>query len=230
LTLPDQVFRLEEANLPTKLARLLAGRTVPVRILPEEEGVTHRPDAGEYQPVEILFTNPEDEKVWRFPRRWLSLEFGKSPLDPSYSGSRAAEWTEQLHLPTRWDLSEINIDMSEAVIDACGDVADIRVRGTPGKPIKVSWQDPAGTLWRIPHDWRRRRIRLPAYDVLISNEIEPEVARYYAGEEVSVNYHPGSRCCDPDAYRFRDFFDRRWTVKRSDCVLLGYGTAALTTK
>jgi hypothetical protein len=115
--------------------------------------------------------------------------------------------------------------MSKAVIDQCGQVAIVKVRGNPGKPIKVSWQDNSGRLWRIPHDWRLRRIRLPGYDVLISNEIDPEVARGYAEEEVSVNYHPGSRCCLPDTYRSRDCVDHRWAVKMSDCVLLGYGAA-----
>jgi hypothetical protein len=225
LTLPDQRFRLEEANLPPRLARLLAGRTVPVHLLPEKKRASLRPDPDECQPVQVLFTNPEDGKVWRFPRRWFSLADGKPPLESFYSGLGAAVWTEQLHLPTRWDLCEINIAMSKAVIDACGEVAVVKVRGTPGKPIKVSWQDHSGALWRIPHDWRRRRIRLPGYDVLISNEVDPEVAQGYAGEEVSVNYHPGSRCCLPDAYRFRDCFDRRWAVKMSDCVLLGYGAA-----
>lgn len=240
LTLPDQLFRLEEANLPPRLARSLAGRAVTVQVLPEEQAGTRRvtpetesecwldPDGkywNEYQPMRVLFTDPEDGKVWRFPQRWFSPAVGEPPLDSSYSASQAAVWTEQLHLPTVWDLSEINIDMSEAVIHACGQVAVVKVRGTPSKPIKVSWQDPSGALWRIPHDWRRRRIRLPGYEVLISNDIDPEVARGYAGEEVSVNYHSGSRCCLPDAYRFRDCFGRRWAVKMSDCVLLGYGAA-----
>jgi hypothetical protein len=220
LTLPDQLFRLEEANLPPRLARSLAGRAVTVQVLPEEQAGTQR-----YQPMRVLFTDPEDGKVWRFPPRWFRPAVSEPPLDSSYSASQAAVWTEQLHLPTRWDLSEINIDMSEAVIDACGQEAVVKVRGTPGKPIKVSWQDPSGALWRIPHDWRRRRIRLSGYDVLVSNDIDPEVARGYAGEEVSVNYHPGSRCCLPNAYRFRDCFGRRWAVKMSDCVLLGYGAA-----
>ena len=57
------------------------------------------------------------------------------------------------------------------------------------------------------------------------NDGDQAVARGYAGEEVSVNYHPGSRCWLPDAYRFRDCFDRRWAVNMSDCVLLGYGAA-----
>jgi hypothetical protein len=225
VTLPDQLFRLEEANLPPKLARFLVGRTVPVRLLAEQKCATPPFDPHEYQPVQLLYTDPKDGKIWRFPRRWFSPAVSEPPLDSSYSGSRVTIWTEELHLPTRWDLSEINIKMSKAVVDACGQVAVVKVRGTPGKPIKVSWQDHSGKLWRIPHDWRRRRIRLPAYDALITNEIDPEIARGYAGEEVSVNYHPGSSCCLPDGYRFRDCFGRRWAIKISDCVVLGYGAA-----
>src|SRR5262245_40966370 len=79
VTLPDQLFLLEEANLPLGLARFLVGRTVPVRLLPE------KPDKG--QPVGVRFTNPEDRKVWRFPRRWFGLAaaFSEPQLDSSYS-------------------------------------------------------------------------------------------------------------------------------------------------
>ena len=225
VTLPDQLFRLEEANIPSRLARLLVGRTVSVRPATRrfEFDDDWEPESELFTKTPVLFANPEDGKVWRFPRRWFGRAISEPPLDASYSGSQAALWTERLHLPSPWDLWEINIDMSRAVIGACGQEATVKVCGTPGKPIKVSWQDPSGALWRIPHDWRRRRIRLPGSDVLLSNEIDSEVARGYAGDEVSVNYHPGSRCCLPDAYRFRDCFGRRWAVKMSDCVLLGYG-------
>jgi hypothetical protein len=41
-----------------------------------------------------------------------------------------------------------------------------------------------------------------------------------------VNCHPGSRCCLPEQYRFRDDEGSRLPVLIRDCVLLGYGDAA----
>jgi len=42
---------------------------------------------------------------------------------------------------------------------------------------------------------------------------------------VSVNYHPGSLCCLPEHYRFRDEERNKWRVKIRDCFLIGYGDA-----
>ena len=89
--------------------------------------------------------------------------------------------------------------------------------------MKVLWRDASGKAWRIPHDWRRRRIRLPAYDVLLENDVPPDVAEEFAGKAVSVNYPPGSLCCLPDGYRFRDGHGGRWPIRAIDCLLLGYG-------
>jgi hypothetical protein len=58
---------------------------------------------------------------------------------------------------------------------------------------------------------------------LVSNGVIPDVAEEFAGKAVSVNYHPGSLCCLPDGYRFRDAVGDRWAVKMTDCLLLGYG-------
>jgi hypothetical protein len=73
LTLPAEPYRLEEVNLSPTLAASLAGQTVTVRILPEEEVFTRRvnPNAessawldpegnywNDYQPLRILFTDP----------------------------------------------------------------------------------------------------------------------------------------------------------------------------
>lgn len=44
---------------------------------------------------------------------------------------------------------------------------------------------------RIPHDWRKRQIRLPTYDLLRENDVPPDVAEEFAGKAVSVNYRPG---------------------------------------
>ncbi|MDE3181415.1 MAG: hypothetical protein KGM47_17365 [Acidobacteriota bacterium] len=81
LVLPGERFRLEEANLPAKLAASLAGRRVGVLILPEEEARTRqvrlerntsvwRDTEGnywnDYQPVRITFACP-DGTQWRLP-------------------------------------------------------------------------------------------------------------------------------------------------------------------
>jgi len=44
-----------------------------------------------------------------------------------------------------------------------------------------------------------------------------------SGKVVSVNYHPGSLCCLPDGYRFRDGHGGKWPVRAAECVLIGYG-------
>jgi hypothetical protein len=135
---------------------------------------------------------------------------------------REAGWEETIHLPSKWDLQDINIDSIESY-KAWGRERTIKVHAVPGEPIKVYWQDAAGKIWRIPANWRRRRVGLPTYEVLTAQDIPPDVARSYAGKAVSVNYHPGSLCCLPEQYRFRDEEGNRWPVFIRDCLLLGYG-------
>lgn len=239
LVLPGERLRLEEANLPPKLAASLAGQTVSVQILPEEEARTRRVDPqvetsmwrdpkgnywNDFQPVRVLFVG-SDGKQWRLPRRWLNPPDNASVPDVPDHVTRAATWQEELHLPSRWDLEEINIDFMEAV-KAAGRTAVVEVHIAPRRPVKVLWRDNSGAIWRIPHDWRRRRIRLPDRATLVSQGIPAEVAEAYAGKIVSVNYHPGSLCCLPDGYRFRDGDGGKWEVKMRDCLLLGYGDAA----
>ncbi len=236
LRLPGQRFRLEEVNLPANLVRSLAGRNVAVQVLPEEQAGTRRISPGtessawidpqgncwnDYQPLRVLLTGP-DGKVWRLPRSWLEPAIGElSPAVPD-GIERASIWREELHLPTELDLQEINIAAADIAL-AAGRPAAIEVHAAPGKPVKVFWRDSGGVTWRIPHNWRRRRIRLPSSQVLVSQDVPSTVAQDYAGKIVSVNYHPGSLCCLPDGYRFRDREGNRWPVKKRDCVLIGYG-------
>lgn len=233
---PSEPFLLEEANLPPKLAASLAGKRVTVEILPEEQACTRRiqlerdisvvrDEEGNYwnayQPVRLLFADA-DGKKWRLPRRWMNWPFHPDRPEITSRAARAATWQEELHLPSHWDLEEINIDFMEAA-KAGGMPTVVEVHVAARRPIKVLWRDSTGTVWRIPHDWRRRRIRLPDYDVLVAQDIPPEVALKWAGKAVSVNYHPGSLCCLPDSYRFRDGEGGKWPVKKRDCVLLDYG-------
>ena len=59
---------------------------------------------------------------------------------------------------------------------ARGKVAGVEVHVAPGEPVKVFWRGASGTVWRIPHEWRRRRIRLPSYGMLVSQDVLPEIA------------------------------------------------------
>ena len=103
---------------------------------------------------------------------------------------------------------------------------DIEVRVAPGEIPKVFWKGPSGRMWRIPNDWRRRRIKLPNRDGLLRNNFPLYVAEEFGGRIVAVNYHPGSLCCLSDEYRVRDGQGGKWPVKVADCVVVGFGDEA----
>jgi hypothetical protein len=236
LALPSEPWRLEEINLPPAMAASFAGRAVTVRVLPEEEAFTRRIDPpiessgwidpegsywNDYQPLRVLF-NDSTGRVWRLPRLWFTRPAMVEPPIDVGTTFREGTWNEEIHMPSEWDLQDINIDLIESR-KAGGRVTVIKVHAVPGKPVKVHWKDTSGKSWRIPANWRRRRVRLPSSEALISQDIPQEVARSYAGRAVSVNYHPGSLCCLPDQYRFRDEEGNRWPVFMRDCLLLCYG-------
>jgi len=236
LVLPNEQYRLEEINFPAAMAASLRGKQVPVQVFPEEEAFTRRINPpkessgwidpkgnywNDYQPLRLLFT-ASDGKVWRFPRSWLTRpQIVEPSIDSGHIFSEGT-WSEEIHLPSEWDLQDINICPIESQ-RAGGRVSVIKVHAVPGRPVRVDWKDTAGKYWRIPANWRRRRVRLPSYEVLISQDISPEIARSFAGKAISVNYHPGSLCCLPEQYRFRDEEGNRWPVFIRDCQLLGYG-------
>jgi hypothetical protein len=237
ITLPDDAIRLEEANFPTGLAAALAGKAVTVEILPEEAPGTKRAEPDEnpvwidregnrwndYRPTRVLYTDAQG-RVWRLPRHWVTdaLLSNAPQLDSHYPVTRDHVFPENLHLPSRWDLLEINVPSKQAE-EFSGKPVKIEVRLSPDAPVQVFWQDGAGGRWRIPHTWRRRRVRLPTSEVLVTGGVSPAVAASYAGRVVSVNYHPGSLCCMPEHYRFRDEKGNRWPIKIQDCFVLGYG-------
>jgi hypothetical protein len=237
LFLPDGAYRLEEINLPAAMAASLAGKQVTVRAFPEEDAFTRRIDPktessgwvdpegnywNDYQPLRVLFTDLTG-KGWRLPRWWLDRSSVDAQLiETMHSTTGEATWKEKIHMPSEWDLEDINIDLIHARKTG-GKIAAVEVHVAPGEPVLVSWCDDSHLVWRIPADWRRRRIRLPSYDVLVLQDVPPEVAQEYAGTTVSVNYHPGSLCCLPEQYRFRDKEGYRWPVFKRDCLVLGYG-------
>ncbi len=239
IALPTDLLHFEEANLPSDLAAALAGRAVIVEVLAEEMPGTRRAEPGEnpvfidpegnyvndYNPVRVRYT---DDKgcVWLLPRHWLAGSIGCTAPQPDsqYRVTREHVFTEEIHLPSHWDLVEINIPSGQAS-RAGGSPTFAQVHLGPDAPVRVFWTDAQGERWRIPHTWRRRRVRLPATEILTAQCVPPDVAEVYAGRVVSVNYHPGSLCCLPEHYRFRDGQGNRWPVRIQDCFLLGYGDA-----
>jgi hypothetical protein len=240
LSLPRDVFRLEERNLPASLARDLAGRTIEVEVLPEEAALARPVGPDDYpllidahgnywndwRPLRVLLTDSEGRE-WRLPRGWLSESTfcTEAPLEAYCPVSQETAFTETMNLPFKWDLWEVNIPWDEVAIAYRARPATVEVRLSPGEPVTISWRDPNGTIWRIPHDWRKRRVKLPEFSALVSQGIPEDVAGEYAGRIVSVNYHPGTLCCLPEQYRFRDTEGRRWPVQIRNCALVGFGDA-----
>ena len=64
---------------------------------------------------------------------------------------------------------------------------------------------------------------LASTDQVISQEIPPEVSEENSEKIVTVHYHPGSLCCLPDRYRFKDSIGNRWPVRILDCTVIGFG-------
>jgi len=231
-------FRLEERNLPASLAQELAGRTLSVRVLAEEAALTRQVGPDDYpllidpqgnywndwRPLRVLFTDSGDRE-WHLPRGWLSqsLVSSEAPIEAYCAVSQETVFIETMNLPSQWDLWEINMPWEVVAEAHRTHPAMVEVRFSPGEPATVSWRDRNRRVWRIPHDWRKRRVKLPQFDVLVSQGIPNDVAEECAGKIVSVNYHPGTLCCLPDQYRFRDSAGQRWPVSIRHCVLVGLG-------
>lgn len=102
-------------------------------------------------------------------------------------------------------------------------VGDIKVSVGPCEVARAFWKDPSGKVWRIPHDWRRRRLKLPDCKVLLRNSVPHDMAEEFGDRIVAVKCHPGSVCCLRDGYRVRDGREGRWPVRTDDCVVAGFG-------
>lgn len=225
--------------MPEDLATALAGQAVAVKVLPEAPAGTLRLDLNNlpdglpflvgddgiiwngYWPARVLYTDTSG-RTWRLPRHWLTE--GVSPVIEAslYEVTHESSWLESWCPPTWWDLWDINIrDVLAAKGEQCA--AEIKVSVAPGEIPKAFWNGPSGTAWRIPHDWRRRRIKLPGCDGLLRNGFPHYIAKEFGGRIVAVNYHPGSLCCLPDGYRVRDDRGEKWPVRAADCVVVGFG-------
>ena len=191
LRLPSAKHMLEEINLPASLAESLAGKPVRVEMLPETR----------VSPMRVQFV--DRGRTWFLPRRWVCPVSVEPPLDCVYAVTREIEFVEQLILPPFQDLLETNFPEGMALYFDRALATGI-VRVLPKKPAIVMVRDPVGHTWRIPHDWRRRRILLPKAAVLTAQGVPDDVAEHFGQAIVSVNYHPGSLCCLPAHYRFRD--------------------------
>jgi hypothetical protein len=238
LTLPNEKFRLEEINMPEKLAANLAGQTVAVEVLPEVPPQALRfdlnnPPVGlpividedgmawnDHWPARVLYTDAGG-RIWRLPRHWLFG--GVSPVIEAsrYEIAHAASWLERWCLPAWWDMCDINIPEEAAAEDE--GIAGIKVNVAPGEVARAYWKEMSGKVWRIPHDWRRRRIKLPDCDGLLRNDFPGDIAEEFGGRIVTVNYHPGALCCLDDGYRVRDGRGEKWPVRAADCVAVGFG-------
>jgi hypothetical protein len=237
--LPSERFRLEEINMPEELASALAGQAADVEALPEAPAGTRRLDPDDlpdglpflvgddgtawngYWPARVLYTDASG-RTWRLPRHWLTE--GISPVIEAsrYETTHNMAWHEFWCPPTWWDLWDVNI---EDVPTAEGEqgAACVEVSVVPGEIPKVLWRGPSGKAWRIPHNWRRRRIRLPDCGGLLRNGLPLDIADEFGGRIVGVNYHPGSLCCLSDGYRVRDGRGEKWPVRAADCVVVGFG-------
>jgi hypothetical protein len=186
-------------------------------MLIDEDGVAW----NDLWPARVLFMDP-DGRVWRLPRHLLSG--GVLPVIEAsrYEVTHEASWLEILHPPTWWDLCDINIS-DKAASEGTRGIAKIEASVAPGEIARASWKDPSGKAWRIPHDWRRRRIRLPDCEGLLRNNLPQDIAQEFGGRIVAVNFHPGSLCCLRDGYRVRDGRGGRWPVRAADCVVVGFG-------
>jgi hypothetical protein len=196
--LPSERFRLEELNMPDELASALAGQAVDAEALPEVPAETLRldlerlPDGlpflvgddgiawnGDW-PARVLYTDASG-RVWRLPRHWLTE--GVSPVIEAsrYEIAHKSSWLESWCPPTWWDLWDVNIEDAPAEDGQWG-AAAIEVSVAPGEVPKALWRGPSGKAWRIPHDWRRRRIRLPDCEGLLRNGLPPDIAEEFGGE------------------------------------------------
>jgi len=239
ITLPSETFRLEEINMPEELASALAGMAVDVEVHPEAPAGTLRlnlddlPDGqpfaidddgvawNGYWPARVLYTD-DGRRIWRLPQHWLTE--GVSPVIEAsrYEATHSSAWLEPWCPPTWWDIGDANIQDSPGG-DEEWDPFCVEVSVAPGEIPKVLWKGPSGKAWRIPHDWRRRRIRLPDCEGLLRNGLPPDIAEDFGGRIVTVNYHPGSLCCLSGAYRVRDGQGGKWPVRAADCVVVGFG-------
>lgn len=238
---PRNLLQLEEVNFPPKLAATLVGQSLPVELLSVKAPYIRCAEPWDVEmlidsngkfwsdrfPLQV-FTNIQ-ETTWRVPRHWVvdASDWLHKPApqpDSHYVVTREHVLNESVHLPSIWDLLEINIPR-ELGTAAAGKPTRVLVHIDPDQPVRVTWRAPTGVQYRIPHIWRRRRVRLPGQDDLMEEGVPPDVAASYAGRVVSVNFHLGSLCCMPEHYRFRDEQGNRWPVRIDGCFLLGYGDA-----
>ena len=233
---PEELSQLQEINLPDELAETLLGKTVPVEIVPQEQAATRRVERDEYpqlmapdgtlwnceRPMQVSFRDA-NAGVWRIPRHWITCDV---PFERHvcYNVTREHVFSELMVFPTSWDLAEINMPPRVCRMRGGQPHHDFEVTIGPDHSVSVHWTG-YDRRWRIPHRWRRRRIRLPQAEILTAQDVPLDVSAKFSGQIVTVNYHPGTFCCLPAQYRFRDGRDGPWPVRIEDCVIVGYGDA-----
>lgn len=111
IALPSEKYRLEEINLSGQLAESLAGKTVPIEVVPEAMPMTRQFEASggpaegsfwidpdgkmwnDYSPARIRFTDPEGRK-WRLPRHWLTTGGAPFKEEAPYQVTQEIVWAE----------------------------------------------------------------------------------------------------------------------------------------
>jgi hypothetical protein len=130
LKLPDEPYRLEEANLPAAMVPSMAGRSVVVDVVPEEPMA--KLDSGSlastklqagyidpdgnlwkgYRPTQIHLADSRGH-VWHLARKWIGGTDSGAHLPPSVPTDIV--FSAKVNLPSEWDLLEIDLTK----IDAC---------------------------------------------------------------------------------------------------------------
>jgi hypothetical protein len=213
LVIPGTKYPLAEINLPQALVESLENEFLEVHLLP---GNQHRSKRAIFE---------AGGRTWFLPRRYLEPVSLEPPLDQIYSVTREVIFPEDLLLPTDQDLLEQNFSEEAASRLALTRVTAL-VRLAPDSPAVLTVQDPGGNLWRIPHEWRRRRVLLPSSEILIAEEIPKSIAERLGGRVLPANFHPGSACCLSSYYRvFDEETGVKWHVPITACKVVGLGNA-----
>ena len=179
---------------------------------------------NDHRAERVLYRDSGD-RIWRLPRHWLS-----DGVSPVIEASRCAitqesSWLESWCSPTWWDLWDINIQERPTANSDQG-AAGIEVSVAPGEIPKAFWNGPSGKAWRIPHDWRRRRIKLPDCAGLLRNGFRHGRAGSSAAESSpSTTIRAPSAACTTDTV-VDDEWGAKWPVRAADCVVVGFGDEA----
>jgi hypothetical protein len=189
LRFPADPFRLEEVNLPKEVASAIAGQSVAIEIMAAGQPYTYTFETDDLPnglPVLIDRAGKIWNDRWRVRTHFATaatgygtfLDIGSKEASTFFTAEM--EWTEHLHMPSWWDLQDAKIDTRGSGRSA-REVDNCTGSGPPGEAIRVLWTDHPGRTWRIPANWRRKRIRLPGPEALIEVGVPEKIAEEFGG-------------------------------------------------